>query len=125
MYWKASMEAPLSHISPTLTSANEKYGGSTMKIRNALAIIFAFALIAVACGDDDGGNGFSSEIRDSYLEGCETAQTAAFCECTLNELEEKFSEQEFVAFALEQTEDPPEEFMELALACLGEADLGG
>jgi len=97
-----------------------------MKIRKAVAIVFAFALIAVACGDDDeGGGGFSSEIRDSYLEGCETAQNAEFCECTFDEIEKKFSEADFIRFAIEATEEPPEEFIEIAFACLGEADLGG
>jgi len=96
-----------------------------MKIRKAVAIVFAFALIAVACGDDDGGNGFSSEIRSSYLEGCQSEQNAAFCECTIDEIEKKFSEEDFIRFAIEATEEPPEEFIEIAFACLGEADLGG
>ncbi len=96
-----------------------------MKIRKAIAIVFAFALIAVACGDDDGGDGFSSEIRDSYLEGCETEQNAAFCECTFDEIAKTFSEEEFIRFAIEATEEAPEEFLEIVFACLGEADLGG
>ena len=96
-----------------------------MKIRRAIAIVFAFALIAVACGDDDTGGGFSSEIRDSYLEGCETEQNVEFCECTINEIEKRFSEAEFIRFAIEATEEPPEEFIQVAFACLGEADLGG
>jgi len=96
-----------------------------MKIRKAIAIVFAFALVAVACGDDDSGGQFSSEIRDSYLEGCETEQNTAFCECTITEIEKKFSEEEFIKFAIEATEEAPEEFIEIAFACLGEADLGG
>ena len=96
-----------------------------MKIRKAVAIVFAFALIAVACGDDDNSGGFSSEIRDSYLEGCETAQNAEFCECTIDEIEKNFSEAEFIRFAIEATEEPPEEFIQVAFACLSEADLGG
>lgn len=94
-----------------------------MKTRKVIAAVFAIALIAVACGDDDGG-GYSDEIRDSYMQGCETQQNRAFCECTLNELETRFSEEEFIAFAIEATEDAPEEFVEIAFACLGEADLG-
>ena len=96
-----------------------------MRIRRAVAIVFAFALIAVACGDDDNGGGFGSEIRDSYLEGCETQQNTEFCECTINEIEKRFSEAEFIRFAIEATEEPPEEFIQVAFACLGEADLGG
>ena len=108
-----------------LAPAQNPVGGTTMKIRKAVAIVFAFALIAVACGDDDGGNGFSSEIRSSYLDGCQSEQNAAFCECTIDEIEKKFSEEDFIRFAIEATEEPPEEFIEIAFACLGEADLGG
>lgn len=96
-----------------------------MIIRKALAILFAFALVAVACGDDDGGDGFSAEIRSSYLAGCEGEQNAAFCECTIDEIEDRFSEEEFIRFAIEATEEPPEEFIAIAFACLSEADLGG
>lgn len=96
-----------------------------MKIRRLIALVFAFALVVAACGDDDGGGGFSSEIRSSYLEGCETSQNAAFCECTIDEIENRFSEEEFIRFAIDATEEPPEEFIEIAFACLGEADLGG
>ena len=84
-------------------------------------------LLAVACGDDDGDGtgGFSSQIRDSYLDGCQGEQNAAFCECTFDEIEKRFSEEEFIRFAIEDTEEPPEEFIEIAFACLSEADLGG
>ncbi len=94
-----------------------------MKIRKLVAIVFAFALIAVACGDDDGGGRYSSEIRDAYLQGCEAeAPDSDFCECTINEIEKKFSEEEFIRFAIEATEEPPEEFIEIAFACLGELE---
>ena len=101
------------------------------KIRRTLIILMSVALLAAACGDDDsGGNGdgnggFSSEIKDRYLEGCETSQNRAFCECTLDEIEKRFSEEDFIRFAIEASEDPPEEFVEIAFACLDEADLGG
>lgn len=97
-----------------------------MRIRKALALVFALALVLGACGDDDdGGNGqYSAEVRNSYLEGCESQQSAEFCECTLTEIEGRFTEDEFIAFAIEATEEPPEEFVEIAFACLGEADLG-
>jgi hypothetical protein len=96
------------------------------KIRKMLAILFAVALIATACGDDDsgGGNGFSSDIVDGYMQGCTTEQSVAFCQCTLDEIEKRFTEEEFIAFAIEATEAPPDEFIEIAFACLGEADLG-
>lgn len=94
-----------------------------MKMRKVIAVVFAFALIATACGDDDGR--FSSEIRDSYLEGCQTSQNAAFCECTIDKIEKSFSEEEFIRFAIEATEEAPDELIEIAFACLGEADLGG
>lgn len=100
-----------------------------MKIRTIIAIVFAFALITVACGDDDGGTPggqYSSDIRDSYLAGCEAESPGGnFCECTIQEIEKRFTQEEFIKFAIEATEEPPEEFLEIAFACLGELDLNG
>lgn len=103
-----------------------------MKIRKIIAIVFALALVVGACGDDDGGNGgdgggqYSQQIRDSYLQGCESSSPGGnFCECSLEEIEKRFTEEEFIRFAIEATEEPPEEFLEVAFACLGELDLGG
>lgn len=96
-----------------------------MVVRKVFAALFAFALLAAACGDDDGGGGYSQEIRDGYLEGCTGQQNQEFCECTLNELEKQFSEEEFIKFAIEATEEPPDAFIEIAFACLDSADLGG
>lgn len=99
--------------------------GHALKIRKIIAVVFAFALVAGACGDDDGGDGFSSEVRQGYLAGCETEQPTAFCECTIDEIESRFTEEEFIRLAIEAAEDPPEEFTEIAFACLSKADLGG
>lgn len=97
-----------------------------MTTRKFIALVFAFALVLVACGDDGGDGGFSSEVRDSYLAGCEAESPGGeFCECTFNEIEERFTEEEFIRFAIESTEEPPEEFLEVAFACLGELDLEG
>ncbi len=70
------------------------------------------------------GEPYSPEIRDAYLEGCGGSQNAAFCECTLTELEKRFTQEEFIAFAIEASEEPPEEFVEITLACLSEVDVG-
>lgn len=97
-----------------------------MKIRKIVALVFAFTLVFAACGDDDGGGGFDSEIRNSYLAGCESESPGGnFCQCTLDEIEKRFSQEEFIRFAIEATEEPPEEFLEVAFACLGELDLNG
>jgi hypothetical protein len=100
----------------------------SMRLRTTVAALLSLALIVAGCGDDDsgtGGDGYSSEVRELYLEGCMTEQNRGFCECTLDELETRFSETEFMAFAIEASEEPPEEFVEIAFACLSEADLGG
>jgi hypothetical protein len=90
-----------------------------MRTRRFIALFFASALVFVACG-----GGFSSEIRDSYLAGCEAESPGGnFCECTFDEIEKRFSEEEFIRFAIESAEEPPEEFIEVAFACLGELDL--
>jgi len=68
---------------------------------------------------------FSADIVAGYMEGCTSEQSEAFCQCTLDEIQQRFSEAEFIAFAIEARDDPPPEFIEIAFACLGEADLGG
>lgn len=96
-----------------------------MRLRGLLLALLAVIALA-ACGDDDGtGQRYSEEIRNAYLEGCGGAQNADFCECTLTELEERFTQEEFIAFAIEATEEPPEEFVDITLACLSEVDLEG
>lgn len=98
-----------------------------MRLRIALMVVLMAASL-VACGDDDGTDGtggFSAETRRRYMEGCTTAQTEAFCQCTLDELAKRFSEEELMAFAIDGSEEPPEEFIEVTLACIAEADLGG
>ena len=88
-----------------------------MTIRRILALVFALALVVTACGDDDSDSSgrYSDAIRTSYLQGCEAESPGGnFCECT---------EAEFIAFAIEATEEPPEEFLAVAFACLGELDI--
>jgi hypothetical protein len=100
----------------------------SIKLR-ALVTLLALALVAGACGDDDGGgSGFSSETRDAYMQGCVEDGNEAFCDCTLDELEKVFTEDEFEDFALNAAasglEEPPEEFMTAITNCLDELDLG-
>lgn len=91
--------------------------------------VWAIAVVAVvalaACGDDDAGQQYSPEIRNAYLEGCTGSQNEAFCECTLTELEKRFTQEEFIAFAIEASEEPPDEFVDITLACLSEVDFEG
>jgi len=96
-----------------------------MKLRTVLVAVLAMAMLAAACGDDDGTGGYSDGVRDSYMRGCTGSQSEAFCECTLNELEKRFTEEELIAFAIEASEQPPDDFVDVARACIGEADRGG
>jgi hypothetical protein len=115
-------------------------------VKRLAMILIAMTMLMAACSDDapstatiDFGSGsattaagarlgsgaeYSTFIRDSYLEGCETEQNSAFCECTLTELERIFSEDEFIRFAIETTEEMPPEAIEIAIACIDEIDLG-
>jgi hypothetical protein len=91
-----------------------------------LPVALLAVVVLAACGDDDGtGDRYSDEIRNAYLEGCTTSQNQAFCECTLTELEKRFTQDEFIAFAIEASEEPPDDFVDITLACLSEVDLGG
>ncbi len=95
---------------------------------NKRAVAIAVLLVGAlgACGDDDAvsGGGFSATTRSRYMEGCTASQTEEFCACTLNELEERFTEEEFIRFAIEATEEPPQELIEVSITCISEADLG-
>lgn len=101
----------------------------SIKLRT-FAVLLAVALVAGACGDDDDGSdsGFSSATRDAYMTGCVEEGNEAFCECTLDELEKVFSEEEFLAFTLDAAgsdlQEPPEEFMTAITACLDQLELG-
>ena len=91
--------------------------------------VWAIAVVAVvalaACGGNATGQQYSPEIRNAYLEGCGGSQNSEFCECTLTELEKRFTQEEFIAFAIEASEEPPDEFVDITLACLSEVDVEG
>jgi hypothetical protein len=64
-------------------------------------------------------SGFSETARSLYLEGCESeSPIPGFCECTIREFEQRWTEAEFLAIAME--ENPPPEFFEIAASCLGD-----
>jgi hypothetical protein len=87
-----------------------------------VVILLVVVLTAAACGDDDGDGGFSQENRDAFLSGCVADGTEAFCECTLDELEKVYTNEEFEEIALDAAAadmtDPPEEFLEAVLVCI-------
>lgn len=93
------------------------------KRATAIAVLVVAAL--GACGDDDTSTsaGFSATTRSRYMEGCTSSQTEEFCACTLSELEERFTEEEFMRFAIEATEEAPQDLIEVSIACISEADL--
>jgi hypothetical protein len=91
--------------------------------------MLALVLLAVACGGDDADDGFSKETRDAYLSGCVEGGNEDFCNCTLDELEEIYTESEFLSFVLDATEaeleEPPEEFAAAIDACNPPPQSGG
>ena len=91
-----------------------------------LALAISMVLALGACGDDDGGSssGFDSEARDAYMQGCLEDGNEAFCQCTLDEFEKRFSQDEFERLALQLNDpnDAPEEFVEVIFECIGELE---
>lgn len=98
-----------------------------MRYRKSLVAALALTLVVTGCGGGDQEDGFSPAIRDAYMQGCTTDQNEAFCSCTVDELEKRFTQAEFVRYAIEASETPPdpEVFVEVAMACLRHADTGG
>ena len=114
--------------------------------RTGIAVFIALALLVTACGDDDGGvltpttadaptttraagggERFDEFTRSAYLEGCREDGNDAFCECTLEEFETLYNQDEFERLALE-LDDPsqlPDEFTSVIFGCLDEFDDGG
>jgi hypothetical protein len=85
-----------------------------------LVALLSLVLVLGACGDDDdGGTRYSDEIRSSYLDGCTIDAPAAVCECTIQEFEKRYTEEEFIAFAIENQDatEIPEEVFEIIIAC--------
>lgn len=94
-------------------------------MRMRLMVILAVAVLGACGGNDTTSTGFSATTRSRYMEGCTSSQSEAFCQCTLNELENRFTEEEFMRFAIDASEQPPDELIEVSLACLADAELGG
>lgn len=95
-----------------------------MRLR-ALVIVALVAIAMTACGDDDAAVGFSETTRTRYLQGCGTANSEAFCQCTLAELEDRFTEAEYLRFAVDDSAELRDALVEISLACIAEAELGG
>lgn len=93
----------------------------------ALGLTMLLIASAAACGGDDGDGGYSDSVRSGYMEGCLEGGNQAFCDCTLREFEENYSQEEFERLALGFTDsaDPPEEFLEVIATCVGELGSGG
>ena len=96
-----------------------------MRLRAMVMTILVVAVLGACGGNGTGSTGFSATTRSRYMEGCTSSQSEAFCQCTLNELEKRFTEEEFLRFAIDASEQPPDELIEVSLACLAEAELGG
>ena len=96
-----------------------------MRLRT-FVVTLVVVLALGACGDDDGTGGrYSDDLRSLYMERCTPSQGEAFCQCTLTEYEKRFTQDEFIAFAVEASEEPPAEVVDITLACLSEIDFGG
>lgn len=72
-----------------------------------LALATGICLILAACGS----SGYSQDLKDGFMNGCEPSVGAAFCECALTEIEQAFAEEEFIemdlSFPTSTGESPP------------------
>jgi hypothetical protein len=90
-----------------------------MTRRIAIALV-STVLVLPACGSDDGE--FSEDFRASFMESCTEGQSESFCVCYLDELQERFTQEQIFRVVIEGGEEPPPEFFEAALACAAELD---
>ena len=61
------------------------------------AAVLPFTVLLTFCGGDDGPQ-YSEEVRDNFLTSCAgtSGGNDEACECVLNEIEERMSEDEFL-----------------------------
>ena len=69
--------------------------------------------------------GYTPDFVNFYMEECvgsKGSEAQAFCQCTIDKIQEKFSYQEFLSIGLEITggKEPPEDFNKVIKSC--EAD---
>ena len=95
------------------------------KMLRVLAVVLALGLVFAACGGGD--DGFSDEIRTEFMGGCAPEAGDAFCECTLDELEKTYTEEEFISVGLTAftsgSDDVPEEMMTAVLSCIDKIEV--
>ena len=88
-------------------------------ITRALGLILVIGLFAAACGGD---GGYSDQLRDDFMRGCEPAAGTDFCECALAETEKTFTEEEFLDLGVsfpDQDGQTPAELVAAIEPCLG------
>jgi len=91
-------------------------------MRDLTAGLLALALVVAACGNHDGSK-FDDAFRQSFMTSCTAGQPEAFCSCYLDQLEQRYTQDEIYAAVIGGSEAPAQEFIDAGLACM--ADLGG
>ena len=93
-------------------------------------LLATLIVLAAACGGSDSASGrvgevWPDEFRDGFMEGCEvTPDFEPYCVCTIDELQETFSLEEFIRVSLaldagEELDSDARNRMEAAIAvCL-------
>jgi len=84
-----------------------------------LGLILVIGLFAAACAGD---GGYSDQLRDDFMRGCEPAAGTEFCECALAEAEKTFTEEEFLDMGVsfpDQGGQSPAELEAAIEPCLG------
>lgn len=103
-----------------------------IKIGVGMKVLLLFSILVIfgvaACGS--GPSRYAPEIRESYLSACEGSASRADCECSLEFIEERLSQDEFVAEDLKMAagQMPSNEFTALlaesVMTCLLKALTG-
>jgi hypothetical protein len=100
--------------------------------RSGIVLLLTLAMVVTACGDDDsgssddgGGNGgvvsneYPQEFVDGYMEGCSADAPAAFCQCSIDAVQDVFTLDEFIGFYSElEAGAPPQQLMDVLEPCV-------